>query len=693
MRWRARRTDRAARGAGAGARCVGLPELPDRLHRGRGSPHRAADRPPAGAAARPGAQPPAGAALGIHGARGRCSQAVGRRGDGRHEPGRPVGRLDVAVQHRQACDRAAVDRGANPGAGPGHPGGARLRGVHGRAAAHRPVGVRRPLPGAPAVRLGAEVARGYRQPLVTQAVVDRAAARLCAAHEGLPPIREAIRMIEEDPDTMLDVLHLLDHESLPRAHARQMITRTGTDRLQLSGAVVLADGRYTLLNQAYRQALAGTSRRSASPHVLRIAGRWNEAIEYLAPRLAFAQKGEGEKEQGGGGAEEQRSGGAEGRGDATRNTQYAIRNPQYGAARPQLLEAIVQSIYATDSLEKSCELLVNGLRLGFGLEDVSVYRAVPAQGRLEQVYPPAAEGRPSAGVDLHDPACVEAQTFIHSNYALRGTADEARLVVTLATANRPIGIVTVERYVRHRDPHELPEELPDLLRFLQHAAGAIENVMIRAAYRTIGQAVLHARAMKPTVERVLDAVSDALGCDYAVLYLVDDHRKTAEMTAGVGLAWSAEWQAEARFPLDGRHPAASCLADGRLLAVRGTDERLDAATAERFGLHKYTRIFLPLQAAGEQSGTLELGLRRGRPRPALRGEQAHLRRVRRSGRHRGIQHAVAAPHRRGADAQDGGAGGGPRNPAQPAAEGLPGRARLGVRGVLQRGADRRRRLL
>jgi len=415
----------------------------------------------------------------------------------------------------------------------------------------------------------AEIVQGYRKPLVTQAVVDRAAARLCAAHDSLPPMREAIRMIEEDPDTMLDVLHLLDHEILPRAHSRQMITRTGTDRLQLSGAVLLADGRYTLMNQAYRRALAGHFTTERVAHVLRIAGRWNEAIEYLAPRLTAQPE-------------------------------------QYGA-RPQLLEATVQSVYAADSLAKSCELLANGLRLGFGLADIGIYRAIPFLGRLERVYPPGQEDGPTDWVDLHDPACVEAQTFLHSNYALRGTADEARLVVTLATANRPIGILTVERYVQHRDPHELPEELPDLLRFLQHAAGAIENVMIRAAYRAIGQAVLNARAMTPTVERVLAAVSEALGCDYAVLYLVDEGHKMVEMAAGVGRPWSPEWQSEARFALESRHPAAACLQDGRMLTVRGTDERLDAAIAERFGLHKHTRIFLPLRAAGEQLGTLELG--------------------------------------------------------------------------------------
>ncbi len=349
----------------------------------------------------------------------------------------------------------------------------------------------------------ADVVRPHRRPLVTCAAVDRAAAQMCARQQDLPPIRAAIRLIEEDPDTMLDVLHLLDHGPLPRARSRQMPTRTGTDRLQLSGAVVLADGRYTLINQAYRQALGGHFATERVAHILRIAGRWREAIEYLAPRMAGA--------------------------------------PEDHDPRPQLLEATVQSIYAADSLARAAGLLADGLRLGFGLTDVGIYRAVPAKGRLERVYPAASSSPEPAAVDLYDPACVEAQTFRHSTYALRGTAAEARLVVTLSAGTRPIGVVTVERYVTHRDPHELPGELPDVLHFLQHAASALENVMIRAAYRAIGEAVLDARAMQPTVTRVLEAVSEALGCDYIVLYLVDDEGKTAGLTAGVGRPWSEGW--------------------------------------------------------------------------------------------------------------------------------------------------------
>ena len=443
----------------------------------------------------------------------------------------------------------------------------------------------------------ADVVRPYRRPVLTCAAVDRAAAQMCARQQDLPPIRAATRLIEEDPDTMLDVLHLLDHGALPRARSRQMPTRTGTDRLQLSGAVVLEDGRYNLLNQAYRQALAGHFTTERVAHILRIAGRWGEAIEYLAPRMAVLTQDEGRT--------------TEGRRPLTTRQLPASSFTSPDTARPQLLEATVQAIYATDSLARAAELLADGLRLGFGLTDVGIYRAVPAQGRLERVYPPTDAAAQAAAVDLHDPACVEAQTFHHSTYALRGTADEARLVVTLTAGTRPIGVVTVERYVTHRDPHELPGELPDVLHFLQHAASALENVMIRAAYRAIGEAVLDARAMQPTVTRVLDAASEALGCDYALLYLVDDSRRTAGIAAGVGRPRGGEPGEDARLPLAGSHPAVSSLREGRMRIVRGTDERPDGSPGERFEQRRYTRVFLPLRAASEDLGTLELGYAAG----------------------------------------------------------------------------------
>lgn len=412
-----------------------------------------------------------------------------------------------------------------------------------------------------------ELVSKHRLHHVTRAIAEKAA-RALVARGAAPPIRAAIRMIEEDPDTVLDVLHLLDHDALPRARSRQAPTRTGTDRLQLSGAVILADGCYTFLNETCRQALAAHFTTDRVGHILRIAGRWSEAIAYLAPQRTHI-------------------------------------------ARTQLLEAIVQSIYASDASEPAIALLADGLRLGFGLDEIGIYYAQPAAARLVRVYPQ--DGR-AEHVDLRDPGCVEAQTFNLGNYALRGTADEARLVVALSSANRPLGVVTIERYVEDRDPHELPDELPDLLRFLQHASGALENVITRAAYRGIGQAVLDAKAMQPTVERVLETAAEALGCDYGALYLRDEAARNLEMTAAVGKVVTEEWRAQARFPLGGRHPAVTALVEGRMLTARGAEDAEDRALHDRFGLHRYLRIFLPLLAGGEPLGTLELGYAVGRVR-------------------------------------------------------------------------------
>ncbi len=452
--------------------------------------------------------------------------------------------------------------------------------------------------------------RDHRSPHITAAVVNRVAGSL--QEQGPPPpVRAAIRMIEEDPDTVLDVLHMLDHGALQRSRSRQMPTRTGTDRLQLSGAVQLVGGSYTFMNEAHRQGLAAHFTTDRVGHILRIAGRWSEAIEYLAPRMQLSgNSGEGAAVYAPGPV---RVATAPPASNGRQAISPAPAAAQAAPARPQLLEAIVQSIYATDSAEQAYRLLADGLRLGFGLADAEIYSAFPAASRLQRVHP-CDDDAPPVFVDLRDPGCVEAQTFNLGNYALRGSAVEARLVVALASANRTLGVVTVEHYVQNRDPHELPDELPDLLRFLQHAAGALEYVMTRGAYRMIGQAVLDAKAMQPTVELVLEKVAEALGCDYGVLYLADEGGRQLSMAAGVGKVVTEEWQAQANFPLNGRHPAATALVEGRTLTLRVVEEAEDRALADRFGLHRYVRWFLPLAAAGEQLGTLELGYAAGRIR-------------------------------------------------------------------------------
>lgn len=410
-----------------------------------------------------------------------------------------------------------------------------------------------------------EAVQGFRRPLITTTVVEGAAQRLEVAHESRARVLEAIQIIEEDPDTLLDILYILDHGALPRSRSRQSITRTGVDRLQLCGALKLAGESFEFKNLTYRQALANHYTPAQVGHVLRMTGRWHEAIEYLAPRIGAQAETE---------------------------------------TRAHLLEAIVQSIYAADSLEKAYNGLLRGLRLGFGLDDVHIYRADPSRSELRLVGPQPQASEVQAVIELEDRECVEAQTFHHRDYALRRSASDVRLVAALVPEQRAIGLVTVERYVRNVESPGLPEDFPELWRFLRHAAGAIETVMFRAAAKEIGRAVLDASAVQPTLERVLQATSNALGCDVAALYLIDSGDGALELAASVGHLALAE---SVRVERDGDHPAARCLNERKSLMVRGAEQRPEVGRVERWGGYRDLYVYLPLRAGGTDLGALEVG--------------------------------------------------------------------------------------
>lgn len=429
----------------------------------------------------------------------------------------------------------------------------------------------------------AQLVAGRRARQVIRTQVDRVIGGIAGRMQTLVPFGEAIRMVEEDPDTLLDALAILETGALARRQAHQVITRTGLDRLQLSGGFVLADGQYRVKNEGYRQALTQHFSTERVAHILRIAGRWQEAIDYLSPRLA----------------------GVAGR-----------------SARPQLLEAIVQSIYAADSSEAAFELLARGLRLGFELPDIRVYRADLPRHTLQRIYPVPTLPESPERLDLQDPTTVEGQTFLYGGYALRGKGTDARLVAALSTPVRTIGVVTVEHYLRENRARAIPDDLPDLLRFLLHAAGAIENVLGRVAYRKIGQAVLDAGTDAPTQTRVLEAVTDALGCDFAAIYLLDSEAEMLELSCAVG----AEQLSAERTPvaLTSNHPAARSLNERRPVLMRSADERLVGPISGGNVMRNPVLAHVPLLASGQALGVLMLGYSGGHAAPPGPATMTHL---------------------------------------------------------------------
>ncbi|MFO7632633.1 MAG: hypothetical protein R6W76_08850, partial [Caldilinea sp.] len=395
------------------------------------------------------------------------------------------------------------------------------------------------------VALSAEAVKGYRRPQVTQTVVEQTARRICRQGAADSPFRESIEVIEDDPDSVLDVLELFRYSHLPRNHSRQSILRGGLDRLQLSGAVVLDEDGYRFKNAFYREVFAVHFAPTQVGHVLRMNGRWREAIDFLSDNLTTA---------------------------------HTSRD------RADLLEAIVQSIYALDDLETAYAALLEGICRGFGLSHVGIYRAQAGRGKLMLVQSDIKEDVPSE-IDLNDLECVEVQTFRSGEFALRGAPDDRRLVARLVPEHRPIGLVTIDHYSTEAQLHGMPPELPDLLRFLRHAAGAIDDVTLRAAFREIGRAVLSASSIPLNLNRVLQIVVDAVGGELGVLYLLDDAsvRLIYQDHAGVG-TFHPDETSSVILLADDPHPAVRALTQGNMNVRRSQSRR-------------HVHIFLPLTAA------------------------------------------------------------------------------------------------
>lgn len=410
-----------------------------------------------------------------------------------------------------------------------------------------------------------EVVAGYRRNQVTSTVVRQAVKRLPTLDSALWPIRETLNVVEEDPDTLLDVVDLLEAGELSRNRSRQQPSRSGADRLQLSGLVTFDGTIYRIKNAFYRQQFRQWLTPSRVGHILRMNGRWREAIAYLAPQLQ----------------------------DPPAEPSAALQ------VRSDLLEAIVQSIYAAESEQEAYNALMRGIEAGFGLHHVAIYRADVARGELHLVEARGHEQEAcQTCIDLRQGDLVEVQAFLDNGHALRRGDQSQRLVAPLTPERRPIGLVTVDDYAAPVDGRGAPEGLQELLRFLRHAAGAIEHVAAQTAIQEIGRAVLGAGDGQGHLRRVLQAVCRGLGSDVACLYLVDEDADTLEMTASIG-SLNRHHSILARIPLSEEHPAAICLHRARKGEITGWPV-IRASEGMEMNVH------LPLRAREEVLGVLSL---------------------------------------------------------------------------------------
>jgi signal transduction histidine kinase len=400
---------------------------------------------------------------------------------------------------------------------------------------------------------------GYRNQRITRTVIDRTAEELVAA-PPCEPIRAAIQGIEEDPDTLLDIVALLREDVLPRNQAHQTILRTGLDRLQLSGAVVLDGESYRIKNEIYRRALRCHFTQGRVAHVLRMNGRWQEAIQFLSTQLESGPLGPTEVE----------------------------------ASRTVLLDAIVQSIYAANCEDDAYRALLEGIHMGFHLSGIRIYRAYAGRGELRLVESDETSLSVPEVIDLNDEAQAEVRTFRGGDYALRGELGSRRLLAALTPERRPIGMVTIDHFSAETEEHVHPPHLLSLLRFLRHASSAIENVLMRSAIQEIGRAVLNANTVTSNLDHVLQVVLNATGGDAAQLYLLEPPRTCLTRIVHTGDITATRDAGDARIDLAlTSHPAVQALNNKLLTPARQVTPP---------GMYAY----LPLTAGGGELGVLVL---------------------------------------------------------------------------------------
>jgi serine phosphatase RsbU (regulator of sigma subunit) len=249
------------------------------------------------------------------------------------------------------------------------------------------------------------------------------------------PLQEAVRAIEQDPDLLRCVLLLLENDTVPMAQLPLPLS-PDLDPLRLTGAVEKVGGdRYRLRNDVYRRFLARHFDPGRVGYLLTTSGRWDSAIDYLEASISAG-------------------------------------NEQY---RWNLLTAIINSMYASEDVNRAAHFLIRGLSAAFGIVEAQVWFALAHELSLRLV---AQTGTQS---ELEIPItedCLEARAYREAA-SLRGPESgqcAERALPLLTPGRRPIGVVVVQDYLGGNRFAEQRERELQLTDYLNQAACALEQV-------------------------------------------------------------------------------------------------------------------------------------------------------------------------------------------------------------------------
>jgi len=258
------------------------------------------------------------------------------------------------------------------------------------------------------------------------------------------PLREAVQLVENDPDLLRCVLLLLERNTVPRRELPLPLS-PDLDPLYLTGMVRKVNGdSYALRNEIYSQSLSQHFDPGRVGHVLTIAGRWDSAIDYLE------------------------------RGVRAGHERY----------RSELLAATINSMYAAEDVKRTAHYLARGLSAVFGIEEGYIHYLSPHNDVLTQVEQlgPTLEGAlPITQTISISEDRLEARAYREGRYLRRHEeSGRAVLAVPLSVPEREsLGVVTVYDYLVDHELAQQRERVMQLLGYLNQAARAIQEVSAR----------------------------------------------------------------------------------------------------------------------------------------------------------------------------------------------------------------------
>lgn len=316
-----------------------------------------------------------------------------------------------------------------------------------------------------------------------------------------PPLQETVRAIEADPNSLLNILTILERGRVPRQELRLDLS-ADIDDLRLTGAVreEAIDGQrcYRMRNEIYEHHLRQHFRPERAVHVLTMAGEWHEAIRFLVPLVV------------------------------------AGRTP-----RSLLLNTITDAIYSATSEADACKYLLLPVTTAFSIPRVRFYRVAPDQSELGAVDQYGFDDADLKNIALVERSRPEVKALRRKHYEVsRSESWQTLHVPLIGHRDKPLGVISLDGL--DTDPRS--DEFLELMAFLKQIGRALESLSdreeklhqletLRETGKIITESLDFQQVLQATVEGAIHAVPAA---QRGSLFLWNNHERKLVIEAQIG---------------------------------------------------------------------------------------------------------------------------------------------------------------